>query len=244
MDKNSAVVVHYNPHLNNQTLYRDYLVSGFEKLCYKVTSTTDKNAEGDVHVCIGPHYAFDECLGKPTIYIDRCLWGDDLDAVSIGWVGKNEGMVYPKNSDDKRPKPELLPWVDNDESRAIVLCDYGEWADIYNIAKKHYGDVTLRHHPSTGGAQPTLSMHLHGHGVAIGGRTSALVEAAIRGYPVITYDDRSPVIDISGRDIIDIVKPDRAQWLNNLSYAQWRGEEIKNGEALKYVIANNDTPTG
>lgn len=238
MDRSSTFVIHYNPHLYNQTLYRDHLVSGFVNLGYKVTSTTDKNAKGDIHVCIGPHYAFNECMGRPTIYLDRCLWGDDLDAVSIGWVGKNGGMIYPKGADDKRPKPELMPWVDGDGEQAIFLCDYGECPEIYSIAKKHYSNVTLRHHPSTRQQQPSLSMHLCGHSVAIGGRTSALVDAAIRGYPVITYDERSPVADISGRDIIDIVKPDRRQWLNNLSYAQWRGEEIRTGEALEYVINN------
>ena len=88
-----------------------------------------------------------------------------------------------------------------------------------------------------------MADHLRGHSVAIGGRTSALVYAAIEGYPVITYDERSPVFEISGRDIIDIVKPDRTQWLNNLSYSQWRGDEINRGDALEYVITSHNTAT-
>lgn len=248
MDKQSSVVIHYNPHLYNQQLYKRYLVEGFYALGFsRVEATTDKSKKGDIHVCIGPHYAYQQCMGKNTIYLDRCLWGDDLDAVCMGWLNEYGGIIYPEDCDDNRYKPYLKGWIDEGAKGAIMLLDYGVYPlEVIREAQKAYGgpgSVTIRPHPATGKSVPSLLEHLKGHGVVIGFKTTALIDAVINGYPIISYDDRAAVWPVSGHDIMDVKRPDRTQWLNNLSYAQWRGEEIQTGEALEYVLTSYDTAT-
>lgn len=207
------------------------------RLGYTCLISDDPNEFGDIHVVIGPHYAFRQNLGKKTLYIDRCLWGDDLEYVTIGWLNSDGGMKYPNGCDGSRSKPDLKDWQNIKESRAIMLLDYGPYPlELCHLAKKSYGHVSYRVHPATGKKQPLLIDHLKGHKVAIGYRTSALFTAVTEGVPVISFDHRSPVYDIAGHDILDVKYPDREQWLNNMSYAQWSGEEIRSGEALKYVL--------
>jgi hypothetical protein len=248
MDKQSSVVIHYNPHLYNQQLYKRYLLEGFRSLGFSnVEDTIDREAKGDIHICIGPHYAYQQCLGKNTIYLDRCLWGDDLDAVCMGWLNEYGGIIYPDNCDDERYKPYTRGWIDEGTSGAIMLLDYGVYpADIIRAAQKAYGGpggVDIRPHPATGKKLPPLLDQIKGRGVVIGFKTTALIDAVINGCPVISFDDRSAVWPVAGHDIMDIKRPDRTQWLNNLSYAQWRGEEIQTGEALEYVLTSYDAAT-
>lgn len=237
MDKTSTVVIHRSPSLYNQILYAKYLLSGFERLGFDAEVSDNPHKEADIHVIIGPHYAFDQNLGKNTIYVDRCLWGDDLEYVTIGWLNNDGGMEYPKGCPGDRLKPEIKEWKKSDSDKAIFLLDYGPYPlELCHLAQKNYGFVTFRPHPATKKKQPDLLDHLKGHKVAIGKRSSALFTAFIEGYPVISFDSRSPVYSIAGHDILDIKYPDREQWLNDLSYSQWSAEEIQGGEALEYVL--------
>lgn len=183
-------------------------------------------------MCIGPHYALNRCMGTQTILVDRCLWGDDLEFVTVGWLKKNGGMHYPTNAPGDRPKPELMKWKQASEKK-LVLVDYEKSPnDFAGI------DGSYRFHPALGIEQPDLIEQLDNHDIAIGYRTSALFTAAIRGLPVISFDERSSVYTISSNSIGDIIRPDRTQWLNNMSYAQWSFSEVQSGEALEYVINN------
>lgn len=244
MDKDSTFVVHANPSLRNQTLYAEHLKQGFERLDRKCILTTNRNYDGDIHVCIGPHYALRDCIGKPTIYIDRCLWGDDLDFVTIGWLNSKGYMLYPVGQDDSRPKPSVNNWIVPRETLNILYCfDYGPYPlETFQPLAKQY-NVTARPHPATKKDQPPLLKHMEGKDVVIGHRTSALVTAAINGYPVVCFDEGNAVSPVAARDILNLVYPDRTQWLNNLSYAQWSGAEIKTGAALEYVLNSYETNT-
>jgi hypothetical protein len=239
MDKNSTFVVHYNKGLKNQVLYAEYLNEGFDRIDRKCVLTDDRNYHADIHVCIGPHYALRECIGKPTIYIDRCLWGDDLEFVTIGWLDSKGYMIYPQNQDGGRPKPKLSPWKVSHETRDALYClDYGPYPleNIHKLSKQV--NLTIRPHPATKKNQPTLIQHMKSKHVIIGNRTSALVTAAIKGYPVVCFDEGNAVSPVAARDILNLVYPDRTQWLSDLSYAQWSGKEIESGEALEYAISN------
>ncbi|MFW0776211.1 MAG: hypothetical protein ACN2B6_00635 [Rickettsiales bacterium] len=222
MDRSSTFVVHFNSALNNQRVYAGYLSAGLSRLGLSHALVNTPNAEGDVHICIGPHFAFNECLGKPTIYIDRCLWGDDLDYVTIGWLKPDGGMDYPIDCDDQRPKPNL--WPVKIGQNIITLFDYGMKSHPLALG-------ACRYHPNDKKSELSLEDELLRYHVAIGWRSSALATALIKGLHVICYDERSPVYDY---DIIG-----RKQWLNNMSYAQWSGKEIASGEALEYVLNNS-----
>ena len=126
MDRSSTFVIHYSPNLYNQRLYAGYLEEGFRNLGIKTKLTDNPREQGEYHVCIGPHFALKDNQNENTIYIDRCKWGDDLDAVSIGWIREDGGYIYPENCDDARAKPELKPWQDNDGG-ILFLFDYGPY---------------------------------------------------------------------------------------------------------------------
>lgn len=241
MDNSSLIVIHVNdaPH---QKLYADYLVKGFSRIGRSSVITNDPAIDGDIHVCIGPHFALSQCKGRPTIYIDRCLWDDHRKYVTIGWLKHDGGMIYPENAPDDRPKPELKPWKTKQIEKAIVLLDYGPYPETYLLAQEIYQSVKLRPHPATRTGSPNklppLVDELASHDLAIGYRTSALVTAAIEGLPIICLDKRAPAWDIAGHDLAEIKRPDRTQWLNNMSYAQWSDKEIASGEALEYALDN------
>lgn len=65
------------------------------------------------------------------------------------------------------------------------------------------------------------------------------VEAMLWGIPVFAADQGSMVWPIANRSLISIDvprKPDRAAWLNDLCYAQWSLEEMRNGEAWLHLM--------
>jgi len=64
------------------------------------------------------------------------------------------------------------------------------------------------------------------------------VEALLQGVPVLAFDEGSMVWSLCNRSLSDIESPslpDRAQWLNDLSYAQWTLAEMKEGLAWKHL---------
>ena len=67
--------------------------------------------------------------------------------------------------------------------------------------------------------------------------SNSSVEAAIRGIPSFVYDEGSMTWDISRHDydIENPIMPDRTQWLNNISYAQWTSDEIIRGDAFRHL---------
>lgn len=64
------------------------------------------------------------------------------------------------------------------------------------------------------------------------------IESVIRGVPVVVCDIGSFALPMSTplEEIFTSPRtPDRQQWLNNLSYAQWSISEIESGEAWKHL---------
>jgi hypothetical protein len=97
------------------------------------------------------------------------------------------------------------------------------------LALPHFNRVDIRRHPAEG-AHGTLAEALDGYQVAIGRRTTALVEAAIKGLSVVCLDDSNPVIPVSTRSVRDIARPDRNDWIHALAWGNWHVREIESGE--------------
>jgi hypothetical protein len=180
--------------------------------------TDSPHTLGDTHVILGPWFALDQWRHAPNVlYIDRAYWGDP-DSVSIHWLRKGEKVVGPRLK--PREIPKILPYR-NSEKR-IYLCDYGQQPE---------GDYSgVRYHPADGG-QGSLHDALEGYGVALGRRTTALIDAAILGLQVITNDKYSPVWPISGR------KGGREQLLTRLAWHNWALTEIESGAAWEHIHA-------
>lgn len=70
--------------------------------------------------------------------------------------------------------------------------------------------------------------------------SNAAIKAALWGIPVIVTDPGSLAWSISAtsiREINNLPRPDRSGWLNDLAYAQWRREELReNKNVLRQVL--------
>lgn len=69
--------------------------------------------------------------------------------------------------------------------------------------------------------------------------SNSAVEAAIQGIPVFAFDEGSMVWPIANKRLDKIETPempDREQWLNDLSYAQWTMQEMREGKAWQHLF--------
>jgi hypothetical protein len=175
------------------------------------------DVEADLHISMGPWFAFERWRHKNMLYIDRAYWGDPHH-VSVHWMVNGEKLFTMHNP--PREHPETKPYKAGD--RKIYLADYGDkWGSFLPDEA-----MTIRYHPSQSTPERTLVEDLANHDIAIGKRTTALVDAAIHGLTVHTKDPYSPVYRISGcTDEIE-----RAQWLNDLAWHNWSLNEIKSGD--------------
>jgi hypothetical protein len=222
-----SVVVHANLALENQRETAEWLRQGFARHGITAEITGDKFKAADVHVVQGPHYAWREWLGKPNVlWLDRCFYGDARFDLSIGWL-KTDGSRDFKNHGMATANGILPALAPAKESRrhAVIFADYGQINEARHWevdARNQYQQVYLREHPADRKYRYfyTLEEIWRRCDVAIGGSSTALVQAAIEGLSVISHDASYVVNDIS----------DRHQWLTDLSWAQWGHDQIRRGE--------------
>ena len=214
MDK--RVSIHTNRSLEHQVRVANSINDGFKRLGYKSQITENTSDDSDIHVVIGPHYAKQQNLNNRTLLLDRAFWGDP-DYISLGWMQPDGGRVFAVNCPDDRPKPDLMPMKKG--TRTLLLLDYGS---VQTIEANE-----VRRHPSDAKPVEALREALSRNDIAVGGMTTALVDAAIHGLYTVALDPNSPIkgIEYYGRE----------QWLNNLSYMNWNDTELRSGEALKHL---------
>ncbi|RLB67680.1 MAG: hypothetical protein DRH08_03010 [Deltaproteobacteria bacterium] len=211
-------IIHCNGSLKHQVEIAGCLQAGMGgEISYKA------DTDADLHVVLGPWFALKQWRFANTLYIDRAYWGDP-DCVSIHWLKDGE-KVRSKNN-GFRPHPKLKPLKTG--KRTVILCDYG--MNGADLSEKYGGDI--KRHPAEGDTQP-LSAVLEQYSVAVGRRTTALVDAAIAGLTVHTDDPFSPVWPISGQ------RGNRQQWLNDLAWHNWSKTEISSGEFLNGIGNSN-----
>lgn len=127
--------------------------------------------------------------------------------VSLGWLRPDGGRTFPKGCG--RPSPEIET---NHGEGAIFLADYGGPVEAAD---------TVRRHPQEEAPKEPLRAALQRHKVAIGYQTTALVTAALQGLKIVCKDRRNIMSE-----------PD---WLELLPYADWRYNEIMNGDAWAHL---------
>lgn len=209
-----SVAVHTNTGLAHQVAIARALVAGF-RVHGIAAVIADQYAGADLHVCLGPWYALKQWRFANTLYIDRAYWGDP-ECISVHWL--ENGEKVRSLNDVPRAHPELRPYRYGE--RSIFLCDYNQQpVGLYDA---------VRYHPANG-QSGNLIEALDGYGVAIGGRTTALVDAAIHGLKVVAVDEHSPAWPISGR------REGREQWINNLAWHNWSLNEIARGDAWEHL---------
>jgi hypothetical protein len=228
-----SVVIHTNMGLKNQTACAGWLHDGFKRHGINAVVTGSRTQQADVHVIQGPHYAYQEWVGKPNVlWLNRCFYGHHFYDLSLGWLlpdGSRDFCVW--NADAPNGDlPELQPMKERTGKRAcaVVFGDYGkDPAGMIREARNKYGRVYYHAHPADRHRQSpalspdwTLEQIWDVADVAVGGQSTVLVEAAINGLQVETSDPRHVCADI----------PDREQWLMDLSWAQWHYTQLASGD--------------
>lgn len=212
----NTVAVHTNTGLAHQVRNARALVAGL-RVHGLAAVITDADAQADIHVVQGPWYALERWRHHPNVlYIDRAYWGDP-QCLSIHWLYRGE--KWRTHHTARRYHPELQPtkhW-----GRSIYLCDYGQKPEgVYD---------SVRAHPADKPSHWSLAADLAEHGIAIGKRTTALVDAAIAGLTVFTEDVHSPVYEISGAPWL------RGSWINAMAWHNWSLAEISTGVFLDAI---------
>lgn len=202
-----SAVIHCNRGLKHQVYVARCLEEGTG---WPVSFSPD--AQADLHVVIGPWFALKQWRHSNTLYIDRGYW-DDPNSVSVHWLEGGE-KVRSKNR-PYRPHPELKPMKMGD--KRLYLCDF------HTRPEGKYD--TVRWHPSQMPPVTTLQDDLSRHDIAIGNRTTALVDAAIHGLRVETNDLNSPVFGLV----------DREQWITDLAWHNWSMDELASGDFLNGI---------
>lgn len=225
------IAIHINPNIENQVNYGTALAEGFKVHGVKHNLTTDIEAKGDTHCIIGPWYAFRRYQSHDRVlYLDRACW-DHPERTCINWLSKGDKVWEWGRRLKARYHPKTKPWKYG--NNLVVLCDYNDdGLQQANLTRPHF-NVSIRRHPSNL-EQESLASCLANNEVAIGKRSTALVDAAIHGLAVITYDHLSPVYPVAGR-LRDIRRPDRSGWLRDLSWHNWTINEIKSGETWQHL---------
>lgn len=211
-------VVHANPSIEWQRRYGAAVVDGLKRCGHGARLTGTPTDADELVVVLGPHWAFQFHAHRRCIYIDRAYWGDP-DAVSIHWLSCGE-KVFDWSRTESRNHPELAPLKQG--GRTVVLCDFGRFFDL--------PQATIRQHPADMAPGESLSACLARHEIAVGGRSTALVDAAIAGLRVVTNDKHSPVRPISFQ-----AEPDRERWISALAWHNWTIDEIERGEPWRVM---------
>ena len=215
MGYSGKIVIHCNHGLEHQVKYAEALRAGFSRHNINAIISFRADTQADLHICIGPWFAYTQWRYSNTLYLDRAYWGNP-QYVSVHWLADGEKVRNTSISERKHPK--LKPYKHG--SRKIYLLDYDDkWGH-----QATDGDV--RYHPAQSTPKRTLEEDLRTHDIAIGRRTTALVDAAIHGLMVKTDDPHSPVWAISGCRSI----PKRQQWINDLAWHNWSLLEITEGK--------------
>jgi len=201
-------VIHCNTRLEHQVTIAKALKQGLTGL--NATISDSPTTSADLHVCMGPWFAYSRWRLANTLYIDRAYWGDPY-CVSVHWLKAGEKRFTA--SSVRRGHPPLRPMKTG--SMTIYLCDYGDrGVDHCDTVRRHPADIE---------PTETLEQALARHQRAIGGRSTALVDAAIMGLEIHTDDLHSPVYPL-------VRGVPREDWIVDLAVHNWSIDEIAAGE--------------
>ena len=205
-----------------------------------------------------------EC-GRQVLVLERGYVGDRAYWTSVGWNGLNGRATFPIATDagirfDKHFRDLVCPWKWPTAASKILLLgqvpgdaaldnvDQVEWLtqQAASFLNKGY-EVRFRPHPQAdyvgvlGLPAPLGDLYaaLDWAGLAIGWNSNSLVDAAIRGVPIVVGDPigcMASAVRSQGRQW----NPDRAKWFDWLAWTQYSVDELQSGFAWEHVRAAND----
>lgn len=193
-----------------------------------------------------------KAVRQPVLVMERGYLGDRLKVwTSLGWNGLNGRARWNKPGDDgerfrlhfghligdwteRDGYALLIGQVEGDQSIAHV--NIHAWYMQAGEALKMRGfDVKFRPHPNGNPGRP-IEEDFAGTGCVVTFNSNAGVLAALAGIPVIACDIGSMAWPIAAHGLeVDLIRPDRCEWLSGLAWKQWTREEIACGLAWDHV---------
>jgi hypothetical protein len=198
-----------------------------------------------------------DCLILETGYINR---GDGpTNHYALGWNGLNGRADFKnKNSpSDRSLGVALKPWRDGDYvllagqvpwDASVDFTNHREWLEeaANNIRAVSGREIVFRPHPK--GDLPSIDGCRYSKGplgqdllnahCVVTFNSNTGVDAVIDGVPVFAFDVGAMTYPIANKNWLKLEnpeKPDRRQWLNDLSYCQWTPDEMRSGEAWAHI---------
>ena len=116
--------------------------------------------------------------------------------------------------------------------------------DLCERAREFYGEIRVRPHPLVETPHKSLEDELAEARLAITWSSTSAVEAVLAGVPVVCMDKRCAAWPVASHDVSMIIRPERLEWLSELTWRNWTHEELASGEAWEflreYAIADRD----
>ena len=197
--------------------------------------------------------------GGDYLMLERGYLGDRMWWISAGFNGLN-GRADFRNNDVSGDRwmqlrlQQLEPWRESGE-HVLVLGnapvegrDLSAW--LRTVTKDLLGQsyaVKLRPHPSIGkagvprGVEVTRSSNdiytdLEGAQFVVAYSTTAVVQVACSGVPLVCFDRGALAWDIAAHSLDEsLIRPDRTRWAYRLAYCQWTPSEVANGDTWAHL---------
>ncbi len=200
----------------------------------------------------------------PYLILECGFVADRLNYASCGYGGLNGRADFRnEGSPDDRAGfilRDMVPWRENGTGQYVLIMGQlqGDQATRGVNLKSWYADtakyianlghhVAFRQHPLSRGEDcprgaelllGELPQALNRASCVVTYNSNSGVDAVLSGIPTIAIDQGSMVRPVSSRhlgDVVDPPRPDRTQWAQNLTYAQWREEEFRSGRVWEHL---------
>lgn len=201
--------------------------------------------------------------GNLVCVLERGYAGDRFSWTSVSFGGglNGEGRFYGPFSDASRWEKNfsglMKPWRTVKEPRVLILGQVPSdmalkgynpekiWAEQAALAQEKGFDVFFRPHPlapncrirgfETLMASDPLVEQIKDMQFCLTINSNSAVDCVLAGVPCVTLSFRSMARDVTGKQVGNIIYPDRQKWAHSLAWKQWQTDEMADGSCWAAV---------
>lgn len=250
----------------HQVTHQEAMAEGLRKLGVEVSLGVSADPKIKYVACWGWRLgAALRQQGHEVLVMERGYLGDRFAWTSLAWNGLNGRGTFPEYPDDGgerfRKHYTLSPWKEHQGECAVIMGqvpgdaslqgrNLTPWYEATAVlaADAYSKPVLFRNHPvavqkghkiqprHTQSCIGELDEILNKAAVVITYNSNSAVDAVVAGVPAVAMDAGSMAWDVTGRNVGDLIRPDRESWAYKLAWKQWSLDEIKSGFALKRLL--------
>lgn len=202
---------------------------------------------------------FAKNAGAEVCVLERGYLGDRLSYTSVSFGGELNGNArfyhnievaqvrrwltmtgVPHDWKEDTGLTVVMGQVPGDQS--IRGFDFERWRKNTCRCLEDMGRrVKFRPHPGGNMGRPdaraaaSLASDLEAAGQVITWNSNSAVDAVLAGVPTVAQDAGSMAWEVTGRELSDMVKPDRTGWLERLAWKQYSRAEMESGFCAEAV---------